>query len=109
MRLFSFLIPKSKVPIKIIDDKEHNIEVSHGENYDFNQTIRPSKPEYNDIEEELIDVPLIDIAYGRSVASQRISCCRRRSVGIAQDSPAHPSQAKSLRRSSRRRGRTWTP
>jgi hypothetical protein len=66
VRLFSFLIPKSKVPIKIIDDKEHDIEVSHGEIYDFNQTIRPSKPEYNDIEEELIDVPLIDIAYGRS-------------------------------------------
>ena len=54
------------MPIKIIDDKEHDIEVSHGEIYDFNQTIRPSKPEYNDIEEELIDVPLIDIAYGRS-------------------------------------------
>jgi hypothetical protein len=66
VRLFSFLIPKSKVPIKIIDDKEHDIEVSHGEIYDFNQTIRPSKPEYNDIEEELIDVSLIDIAYGRS-------------------------------------------
>ena len=66
VRLFSFLISKSKVPIKIIDDKTHNIEVSNGEIYDFNQTIRPSKPEYNDIEEELIDVPLIDIAYGRS-------------------------------------------
>ena len=66
VRLFSFLISKSKVPIKIIDDKEHDIEVSDGENYDLNQIIRPSKPEYNDIEEELIDVPLIDIAYGRS-------------------------------------------
>ena len=66
VRLFSFLIPKSKVPIKIIDDKEHDIEVSKGENYDSNQTIRPLKPEYNDIEEELIDVPLIDLAYGRS-------------------------------------------
>jgi hypothetical protein len=43
VRLFSFLIPKSKVPIKIIDDKEHDIEVSQGENYDFNQTIRPFK------------------------------------------------------------------
>ena len=54
------------MPIKIIDDKEHDIEVSKGENYDSNQTIRHLKPEYNDIEEELIDVPLIALAYGRS-------------------------------------------
>ena len=29
--------------------KEYDIEVSHGEIYDLNQIIRPSKPEYNDL------------------------------------------------------------
>ena len=34
VRLFSFLIPKSKVPIKIIDENEYKIEVSNGEEFD---------------------------------------------------------------------------
>lgn len=66
VRLFSFLIPKSKVPIKIIDENEYKIEVSNGEEFDSSRITRPLKPEYSDLDEELIDVPLIDIAYGRS-------------------------------------------
>ena len=35
-------------------------------NYNFDEIVRPIKPDYSDFEDELIDVKLIDIAYGRS-------------------------------------------
>ena len=66
VRLFSFLIPKSEVSIHVSGDYTFECKVSRGENYDFNKIVRPIKPSYSDFEDELIDVKLIDLAYGRS-------------------------------------------
>lgn len=66
VRLFSFLCSKSNVPIKISGESDNEFVASNGEYYDFNQTVKPTKPEYKDFDDELTDVSLVDIAYARS-------------------------------------------
>ena len=66
IRLFSFLVPKSEVLIHISGDTSVECNVNYGKNYNFDEIVRPIKPDYSDFEDELIDVKLIDIAYGRS-------------------------------------------
>ena len=66
IRLFSFLVPKSEVSIHISGDTSVECNVNYGKNYNFDEIVRPIKPDYSDFEDELIDVKLIDIAYGRS-------------------------------------------
>ena len=66
IRLFSFLTAKKDVPVKINDGNDLDFIVSEGENFNLNKLIRPVEPLYEDIDDELIDVKLIDIAYGRS-------------------------------------------
>ena len=66
VRLFSFLIKKSEIDAKVlIDDKSFNVNIFQGNNFDYSKIERPSEIECNN-EEDLVDVPLIRIAYARS-------------------------------------------
>ena len=66
IRLFSFLIPKSDTNVKVLlDDKTLEMETHLTNDFDYSKVERPSEPEYK-IEEDLIDVPLVKIAYARS-------------------------------------------
>jgi hypothetical protein len=66
VRLFSFLIKKSEIDAKVlIDDKSFNVNIFQGNNFDYRKIERPSEIECNN-EEDLVDVPLIRIAYARS-------------------------------------------
>lgn len=66
VRLFSFLIKKSEIDAKVlIDDKSFNVNIFQSNNFDYSKIERPSEIECNN-EEDLVDVPLIRIAYARS-------------------------------------------
>ena len=66
VRLFSFLIKKSEIDAKVlIDDKSFDINIFQGNTFDYSKIERPSEIECNN-EEDLVDVPLIRIAYARS-------------------------------------------
>mgnify|MGYP006083803369 FL=1 len=68
IRLFSFLIPKSDVNVEVITDANtdaETINISNGELFNIKKIIRPSEPKLNH-EDDLVDVPLLKIAYARS-------------------------------------------
>jgi len=66
VRLFSFLIPKSTVNIKVLfEDQNFETKVYQGQDFDLAKIKRPIEIN-TDINEDLIDVPLIKIAYARS-------------------------------------------
>ena len=66
VRLFSFLIPKSTVNIKVLfEDKDFDTKVYQGQDFDLTKIKRPIEIN-TDIDEDLIDVPLVKIAYARS-------------------------------------------
>ncbi len=92
VRLFSFLIPKSDTDVKVlIDDKSFNININEGNDFDHSKIERPPEPEY-DIEEDLIDVPLVKIAYARSGDKGN-----KANIGIvARDAKFYPSLCKYL-------------
>ncbi len=65
VRLFSFLIPKSEVPIDIdFGDRRINFEATPTESFDEAAIERPAAPAAP--EGETVEVPLIDLAWGRS-------------------------------------------
>ena len=67
VRLFSFLINKKDVDIKIEDGiSSKKFEVKDSENFDINSIKRHEAPKIEDQDQQFIDVPLIKIAYGRS-------------------------------------------
>ena len=66
IRLFSFLVLKTDVFVTINNGHESKFIGNEGENFDLNKIERPEKLLYEDTNEELTDVRLIDIAYGRS-------------------------------------------
>ena len=66
IRLFSFLVLKTDVSVTINNGHESKFIGNEGENFDLNKIERPEKLLYEDTNEELTDVRLIDIAYGRS-------------------------------------------
>ena len=67
VRLFSFLINKKDVDIKIEDGiSSKKFEVKDSENFDINSIKRHEAPKIEDQDQKFIDVPLIKIAYGRS-------------------------------------------
>ena len=67
VRLFSFLINKKDVDIKIEDGiSSKKFEVKDSENFDINSIKKHEAPKIEDHDQQIIDVPLIKIAYGRS-------------------------------------------
>lgn len=66
VRLFSFLIPKSNVPVQVeMDGTVTDIEVRHGTAFDAAAIERPAIPAPVD-GQDLQPVPLIKLAWGRS-------------------------------------------
>tara|TARA_X000000368_G_scaffold82169_1_gene62077 strand:- start:647 stop:2428 length:1782 start_codon:yes stop_codon:yes gene_type:complete len=67
VRLFSFLIDKKNVKVTIDDgNSSKNFEVNDPEDFDLKSIQKHEAPKINDQDEQFIDVPLIQIAYGRS-------------------------------------------
>lgn len=67
IRLFSFTIPKTSVPIKIdIDGNTIPFEVLKGTAFDAASVHRPPEPNQPLADEPMEDVPLVKLAWGRS-------------------------------------------
>ncbi len=67
VRLFSFLIDKKNINITIDDgNSSKNFEINDPEDFDLNSIQKHKPPKIDDQDEQFIDVPLIQIAYGRS-------------------------------------------
>jgi len=66
VRLFSCTVPRATVPVKILLGEEVlDCDETHGETFDVNTIERPTAPQAS-TDEELVDVPLIKLAWGRS-------------------------------------------
>ena len=66
VRLFSFLIDKSSLKVKVLlENKSVDISVHQGRDFNLTKIERPTEIKVLN-EEELVDVPLIKIAYARS-------------------------------------------
>ncbi|MDP6343017.1 MAG: terpene utilization protein AtuA, partial [Alphaproteobacteria bacterium] len=67
IRLFSFLIPKDELPIQIdFGDREIDFEAAATETFDAAAIQRPTPPPAPIGDGEMVEVPLIDLAWGRS-------------------------------------------
>lgn len=67
VRLFSFLVAKSEVPITLtVDGRTSTCEVIAGEAFDPGTLERPPSPAAVTIEGPVVQVPLIKLAWGRS-------------------------------------------
>ena len=67
VRLFSFLIDKSEVDIEIDDgNTKKRFDIFSHESFDQSTIEKTSKPSFDSTNEKFIDVPLIQVAYGRS-------------------------------------------
>ena len=67
VRLFSFLIDKSEVDIEIDDgNTKKRFDIFSHESFDQSNIEKTSKPSFDSTNEKFVDVPLIQVAYGRS-------------------------------------------
>ena len=65
--MFSFLIDKSEVDIEIDDgNTKKRFDIFSHETFDQSSIEKTSKPSFDSTNEKFIDVPLIQVAYGRS-------------------------------------------
>lgn len=67
VRLFSYLTPKDAVTIKLdIDGSQEQYQDASGERFDRATIARPALPSPPDMSGDIIEVPLIQLAWGRS-------------------------------------------
>ena len=67
VRLFSFLIDKKNIKITIDDGNvSKDFEVNDPDDFDLTSIQKHKPPKIDDQDEQFIDVPLIQVAYGRS-------------------------------------------
>jgi len=67
VRLFSFLIDKKNIRITIDDGNvSKDFEVNDPDDFDLTSIQKHEPPKIDDQDEQFIDVPLIQVAYGRS-------------------------------------------
>lgn len=67
VRLFSFAIEKEKLNISIeIDGKETPFEEAPGQAFDPSSIERPAEPAGPDVKGDMVNVPLVALAWGRS-------------------------------------------
>ena len=67
VRLFSFLIDKKNIKITIDDGNvSKDFEVNDPDDFDLTSIQKHEPPKIDDQDEQFIDVPLIQVAYGRS-------------------------------------------
>jgi hypothetical protein len=67
VRLFSFLIPKSEVPVRVhVDDESFEVDVPAGEPFDPATIRRPEPVAAEAPSGETVTVPLLAVAHGRS-------------------------------------------
>lgn len=67
VRLFSFLIPKAELPIRLVMGEDViELGVEQGAKFDSNRIVRPATPDHPDPNDELVSVPLIRLAFARS-------------------------------------------
>ena len=66
VRLFSFTVPKSKVPVRIlINGEEQTCAETHGERFDIATLTRPPAPTA-ETADNTVEVPRVALAWGRS-------------------------------------------
>ena len=67
VRLFSFLIDKKNIKVTIDDGNvSKDFEVNDPDDFDLTSIQKHEPPKVDDQDEQFIDVPLIQVAYGRS-------------------------------------------
>ncbi len=67
VRLFSFLIPKGELTVQIdFGDREISFETTATEVFDAAAIERPAEPPRPENADDMVEVPLIDLAWGRS-------------------------------------------
>jgi hypothetical protein len=67
VRLFSFLLPKDRIAIEVdVDGATENLGSEQGVTFDAATLERPADPAAPDLSGELVEVPLVKLAYGRS-------------------------------------------
>ena len=67
VRLFSFLIDKDQIKVTIDNGtSQYEIKSSSSKEFNFNSIKKTTVPNFEDVTEKLIDVPLIKVAFGRS-------------------------------------------
>jgi len=67
VRLFSFLIPKANVPIRLVlDGEEVTLGAETGVHFDAASIKRPTLPDTIKMGEDIVDVPLVRLAFARS-------------------------------------------
>jgi hypothetical protein len=67
IKLFSFLIPKEEVPFQVImDGQQQSFTQSPKETFDPASIVRPQVADADPVDSDMIDVPLIQLAWGRS-------------------------------------------
>ena len=67
IRLFSFMVNKEDVKVSIdFGDSNKEFEVHQSKEFNMSEIEKPKHPTFDAKDEKFIDVPLIEIAYGRS-------------------------------------------
>ncbi len=67
VRLFSFLIPKADVPIRLVlDTEEISLGAEPGARFDPASVCRPIAPDTPKIDSDVVNVPLVRLAFARS-------------------------------------------
>jgi len=67
IKLFSFLIPKEEVPFQIMmDEQQRSFTQSPKDTFDPASIVRPHVKDAEPVDGDMIDVPLIRLAWGRS-------------------------------------------
>jgi hypothetical protein len=67
IKLFSFLIPKEEVPFQILmDEQQRSMTQSPKETFDTASIARPQVEDAEPVDSDMINVPLIRLAWGRS-------------------------------------------
>ncbi|MEW4468602.1 acyclic terpene utilization AtuA family protein [Parasphingorhabdus sp. JC815] len=67
VRLFSLLIPKSQVPVSLaVGDAVHDFSQTSGTAFDPDSLQRPALPALPESDDTMTEVPLIQLAWGRS-------------------------------------------
>ncbi|MDC3130658.1 DUF1446 domain-containing protein [bacterium] len=67
VRLFSFLIDKDQIKVTIDNGtSQYEIKSSSSKEFNLNNIKKTTAPNFEDVTEKLIDVPLIKVAFGRS-------------------------------------------
>ena len=67
VRLFSFLIDKDQIKVTIDNGaSQYEIKSASSKEFNLNSIKKPTAPNFEDATEKLIDVPLIEVAFGRS-------------------------------------------